>query len=329
MKQYADTVDSIHTGLMRNRGTGAANGEACVVEDNDTRTPVTALQVERYWTAEQRAAAHFECAGCDARVYPCAMDSLCSSPYFRCGSTDPHRPNCQRESLPAPGDAADAKTSASGRRGQLPDRLVLEDRATAAGDSGGGTPESAAAPRRTRDSASASKSNRGRSSTAYALGRIVATWLDLGTNDARRQQPLQIPGVGADNYLYAFRKIAARDGRIPAMEPRVFYAALRFSQRPEDTSPDTTVLRLQAGRQICTLTIDKTGWPAGRRTAVARDLEWAYRAGRQLWVEDRTRSIWVFVVAQQDPEVPESFTVPDQRLLYLTDEEITYSQRAT
>ncbi|OHU47314.1 hypothetical protein BKG82_27060 [Mycobacteroides chelonae] len=310
---------------MRNRGTGAANGEAFAIEAAGTRTPVTALQVERYWTAQQRAAARFECAGCEARVYPCAMDSPCSSPYFRCGSSDPHRRDCQRESLASSDNAGESRTSARGRRGQLPDRLVLEDRATAAPESAT-TPESGAAPRRTRGSGSASsQSTRGRSRTAYALGRIVATWLELATNDARRQQPLQIPAVTAENYLYAFRKIAARDGMIPPMEPRVFYAALRFSQKPEDTSSDTTVLRLQAGRQVCTLTIDKTGWSAGRRAALTRDLEWAYRRGRQLWIEDRTRSIWVFVVAQQDPQALDMFTVADQRLLYLTDEEITYS----
>lgn len=315
---------------MGNRGTGAANGEACAIEDNGTRTPVTALQVERYWTAQQRAAARFECAGCDARVYPWAMDSPCSSPYFRCLSTDPHRPDCRRESLAGSGDAGDARTSVRGRRGQLPDKLVLEERANATTD-GAATPDPEAAPRRTRTrgSGSAPSSDRGRSRTAYALGRIVATWLELGTNEARRQQPLQIPGVTADNYLYAFRKITARDGAIPPMESRVFYAALRFSQRPEDTAPDTTVLRLQTGRKVCTLTIDKTGWSTGRRAALARDLDWAYRRGRQLWLEDRTRSIWVFVVAQQAPQAPEMFVVTDQRLLYLTDEEITYSQPIT
>ncbi len=39
---------------------------------------------------------------------------------------------------------------------------------------------------------------------------------------------------------------------------------------------------------LCRLTIDRTGWPTGRRNAFQRELDWAYTHVRKAWIADKT-----------------------------------------
>lgn len=69
---------------------------------------------------------------------------------------------------------------------------------------------------------------------------------------------------------------------------------------------------------LCRLTIDRRGWPTGRRNALQRELDWAYTHVPKAWIADKTSALQDFAIAKQHSQDPTAFTVHDSRLIYLT-----------
>ncbi|NHP18398.1 MULTISPECIES: hypothetical protein [Rhodococcus] len=184
--------------------------------------------------------------------------------------------------------------------------------------------------RRSRSGGGAARSvPGGRSRDAHTLGRVVDTWNYFATQSAREAESLRIPGVDAENYRYAFRRISVWNDEIPALAARVFYAELRWNKPPSEDGDLLTITLLPKQPRspkplLCTLTIDRAGWPTGRRNALQRELDWAYTHARKSWRVDKSSALQVFVIAQQHPDDPTAFSVNDTRLIYLTDHEITH-----
>lgn len=317
------------------RGSLSADREAFLVDDDGTETPITASSVER-WTESERKAATFLCAGCWVPVRPWNMDSIKMSPTFSVGRTGiVHEADCERKS---PQDnslsSRDSKTSLEGTRSGIPHRLVLVDRTVAAknasGEGEGDSDVDVDNRRRSRSGGGSARSvPGGRSRDAHTLGRVVDNWNYLATQSAREAQSLRIPGVDAKNYRFAFRRISVWNDEIPALAARVFYAELRWTEPlSEDGDLLTITLLPKQPRSrkplLCTLTIDRAGWPTGRRNALQRELDWAYTHARKSWRVDKSSALQVFVIAQQHPDDPTAFSVNDTRLIYLTDHKITH-----
>lgn len=315
------------------RGSLSADREAFLVDADGTETPITASSVAR-WTASERKAATFLCAGCLVPVIPYNMDSIKMSPTFSVGSKGAaHEADCERKSpQDNPLSSRDSKTSLEGTRSGIPHRLVLVDRTVAAKKAPGEGDSDVDVDNRRRSRSgggSARSVPGGRSRDAHTLGRVVDNWNYLATQSAREAQSLRIPGVDAENYRYAFRRISVWNDEIPALAARVFYAELRWTvPLSEDGDLLTiTLLPKQPRSQqplLCTLTIDRTGWPTGRRNALQRELDWAYTHARKSWRADKSSALQVFVIAQQHPDDPTAFSVNDTRLIYLTDHKITH-----
>ncbi|OZC91755.1 hypothetical protein CH254_04555 [Rhodococcus sp. 06-412-2C] len=218
----------------------------------------------------------------------------------------------------------------------IPHRLVLINRTITTGqatfdnDADDG-PEGEIRRRSVARGGSAREVPGGRSRDAHALGRIVDTWLQLAARTPRADQPLDVPGVDTDNYLTVFKRVSAFTLKIPTYAARIFYAELRFSQERLEVD-DLVTVTLQpvqhASRRLdpilCTLTIDRKGWPAGRRTALRRELDWAYARARTRWRKDKNAAVHVFFLAHQDHDDSSQFIIDDPRLIYLTDQVITH-----
>lgn len=310
--------------------------QAFRIETDGTKTPVTARQVER-WSDQERRGSLFQCAGCLTPVIPWNMDSSRRSPTFSIGPKGgPHSHGCDPD---APTDGTHGShartTSLTGRSVGVPHRLVLIDRSVRVEDPDHVDAESDVDAERRRRSRATDDSvvaaPGGRSRNAHALGHIVDTWLDLSTATIRRAEPLDVPGVDTDTYLTVFKRISAFSQEIPTYAPRIFYSALRFTRdRVQDGSILTLTLQPEqhaTRRQfpiLCTLAVDRTGWPVGRSNALDRELDWAYAHARASWRTDKTSAMHVFALAQQHPDDPTVFQVDDPRLIYLTDEKITH-----
>ncbi|WCT05898.1 hypothetical protein [Rhodococcus qingshengii] len=315
------------------RGSLSADREAFLVDADGTETPITASSVAR-WTESERRAATFLCAGCLVPVIPYNMDSIKMSPTFSVGSKGAaHEADCERK-FPQdnPLSSRDSKTSLEGTRSGIPHRLVLVDRTVAAKKAPGEGDSDVDVDNRRRSRSGGGTARSvpgGRSRDAHTLGRVVDNWNYLAAKSAREAQLLRIPGVDADNYRYAFRRISVWNDEIPALAARVFYAELRWTAPlSEDGDLLTITLLPKQPRSrnplLCTLTIDRTGWPTGRRNALQRELDWAYTHARESWRVDKSSALQVFVIAQQHPDDLTAFSVNDTRLIYLTDHKITH-----
>ncbi|KLN71634.1 hypothetical protein GA0061093_13046 [Rhodococcus qingshengii] len=316
------------------QGSLSADREAFLVDTDGTMTPITARQVER-WTKPDRDAATFLCAGCLIRVFAWNMESSQDkSPTFSSGSGPiKHAADCDRKSpRDNPLSSRDSKTSLEGTGSGIPHRLVLVDRtvATKKAPGDGDSDVDVDNRRRSRSGGGAARSvPGGRSRDAHTLGRVVDTWNYFATQSAREAESLRIPGVDAENYRYAFRRISVWNDEIPALAARVFYAELRWNKPPSEDGDLLTITLLPKQPRspkplLCTLTIDRAGWPTGRRNALQRELDWAYTHARKSWRVDKSSALQVFVIAQQHPDDPTAFSVNDTRLIYLTDHEITH-----
>lgn len=325
-----------NTNVTSRRGSISGDREAFFIEADGTTTPITARQVER-WPKPDRDAATFLCAGCLVAVSPWNMHSDKKSPTFSIGKGEPHAADCDRKSpRDNPLRCRDRETTLDGTASSgVPHRLVLVDRTiTTENISDGATDTDAETDSRRRSragSGTALSVPGGRSRDAHALGRVVDTWLHLATNRARNAQSLDVPGVETNSYLTVFKRISAWTEDIPRLAPRVFYAELRWSEAPsEDGDLLTITLHPQQHRNrsrnpfLCTLTIDRTGWPTGRRNALHRELDWAYRHAREAWRADKSSALQVFAIAQQHPHDPTMFAIDDSRLIYLTNHTITH-----
>lgn len=316
---------------MRSRSDAVtAAGEADYIEGDGTATPITANKIEQSWSAEERAAAEFVCQGCRVRVRPWNIASTKMSATFH-ATPVPHTPGCTRR-RPTAEDTTDADgphvALAGTNPGDIPDQLILIDR-----DLATPTDDTVDTPTPDDHETADESSERpivpgGRSGHAHSLGRIVDAWLHLATSPAREANHLTIPNIDGDNYRYTFKRISTWNGRINPSLPRVFYASLRFNADPI-ADGDLLTITLQSHAPNKTrplpahLHIDQTGWPTGRRNALQRDLDWAYPHARQQWRTDKP-PVTVFFAGHQHPSNTAAFTTTDQRLIYLTNEDITY-----
>lgn len=325
-------ISDVHNVQRSRRDAVTAAGEALLIEVDGTKTPVTAITVER-WSQPERDNSRFVCSGCDVRVRPWNIHSTKRSPTFH-PSPDSHRDDCKSFVRDGnDGRAAAARTVETGRMPSVPTALVLDAEPTRSDrtieDS---NPPTAGRQRsRTNSSSPLGIVVAGRSNQARALGRVVDAWIQLGSRESRLASPLRVPTVDADNYAYAFKRLDAWDSDIAASPPRVYYAGLRFVAPPiQDDDLLTITLqptqprsRLKANPRLAQLVIDRSGWSAGRHTALRRDLDWAYHQARTLWYDSK-ELVTVFFVGSQSDTAHSVFTTTDQRLIYLTDDTITY-----
>lgn len=313
-------------------GVISAAGEALHIEDDGTDTPVTALQVET-WTAEERAAARFVCPGCDVEVHPWNIDSQLRTPTFTARSG--HAPDCRRSSDDADHRRNRGDTLAPVDGSRIPNRMLLPAPPTRRDPAARTDPAPLGRERPAPGRTPATEPRTGDGANpvpARSLGRVVFSWLELATHDERKKHSLTLPEIDDSSYAHAFKRLAFRDGAIPASARRVFYSNLRFTAAPiEDGEQLTLTLQpRQTYRRgqtplLASLRIDRTGWPAGRRAALERDLRWAYDRASEHWADNTSPQVWLFFLADQSPKDPTVFDVADPRLLYFTDAQITYS----
>lgn len=325
---------STHPDRRSRRDAITAAGEALLVEDDGTETPVTALTVER-WPIDLRASSTFVCAGCKVRVRPWNIHSTHRTPTFT-ASPDPHAPDCRRgaDTHNDDGSTRDARSEVQGSDMTVPISLVIPRDSVRAGstdDTYPNQPLPSTRPRTRAGSTPRTLTPGGRSNHARALGRVVDAWIHMADRETRRRHPLELPDVDTDNYAYAFKRLDAWNGPIASSPPRVFYAQLRFAAAPIENGnlltvtlqPTQPIHQLKTAPRLAHLIIDRTNWSRGRRAALRRELDWAYPAGRRLWTE-RRHGVTVFFLSHQKHTDTSQYTTTDQRLIYMTDHTITY-----
>lgn len=283
------------------------------IEGGDPPVHVAAQEL-RAWGPEEVAATAFTCVGCAERLIPKAFGlNKKVQAYFSLRQNRHHEPGCPTEA----GGAAGEGTVADGlTAGYWPTRLIAAptDRPTAA-------PSVDLPDVRVRSGAAGavggeSGTRRSSSSTrAYSVGPFVHAYLSMDV-EQRKAAPISLPGVDADRYQYAFKRLPQWSIERLAFPRRVFYGQLRWTARIEDTGTEYR-LSLHAGEwdddtkrfhRSWELRVDHTDWTARGRAAFGDELESAINQAR-----DQDRQPWFFALATQHPDLPGVLTTGDHR----------------
>ncbi|ATL69871.1 hypothetical protein [Nocardia terpenica] len=129
----------------------------------------------------------------------------------------------------------------------------------------------------------------------------------------RADLSIDLPGVDADRYRYAFKRLdsyAIRD----YPRPRIFYSEVAWTAHPDYTDATATITLYAGGRDRDTrarvikpyqVVIDWSAWDTRLRNALQREITTAQRQARE-YGGSSVRS-WMFFLASQDRFDPSLF----------------------
>jgi len=280
---------------------------------------IDAAQLQ-YLSAVERG--RFVCHGCGVRLLPASYrPSNLVNPYFTVGSTGRHLENCDVIAGHPVVSYNGEKRSGSDRDeipALFPTRLHLKKRTN-----GVLNPNSAAlstVPELKAPSDSSLKRPCGgllRSRTVNTIRQICHTFVHYPQD---RDLPLHIPGVNATRYYTVFKKLKW-DELQRYQEPRIFYAALRWTKPIEDDGSMQIALDVGArdeGHLVAghILKISWAEWLDARKACVRREIVHAQLCARHAYKAGRAGvKAYVFFLGLQETADPRFFCVDDYRLL--------------
>ncbi len=276
-----------------------------------TAPPVqVAAQELRGWEPEVVSTTDFRCIGCAEPLIPKAFAlNKRVQAYFSLYQRHRHQPGCVEGPAAVAGHIGD-DLAADGIPAVVPwpTQLIaaLNHRETIAAP-GAGLP-SADRGRATTHGAVDGDRRRGAPQPirAYSIRAFAHAFLRMNI-EQRTQARIHLPGVHADRYRYAFKRLPQWSiDRLPVPR-RVFYGQLRWTARIEDTG---TVYRIElfagewgdgakAFQRPWELRVDHTDWTDRGRTAFRNELESALNQAR-----DQGKQPWFFALATQNPDAP-------------------------
>jgi len=283
------------------------------IEGTDPPVQVAAQEL-RVWEPMEVAATAFTCVGCGERLIPKAFGlNKKVQAYFSLHQHRHHESGCPEG--PA-GGAGDAVVDGVAPVGHWPSMLIAvpTDRSTS------GPSSDLPALRDGRGASGGAGSGAARrgastSARAYSIGPFAHAFLRMSV-EQRTQAPISLPGVDADRYQYAFKRLPQWSIERLAFPRRVFYGQLRWTARIGDTGTEYR-LSLHAGewdseakrfQRNWELRVDHTEWTARGRAAFLDELESAINQAR-----DQDKQPWFFALATQHPDLPSVIVAHDRR----------------
>ncbi|WP_071288321.1 hypothetical protein [Mycolicibacterium llatzerense] len=288
------------------------------IEGTDPPVQVAAQEL-RAWEPDQVAASAFCCIGCGERLIPKAFGlNKKVQAYFSLHQHRQHESGCPvGATARAGGTDDDAVAAGVTAVGHWPTRLIAapseRTTATSSGDL------RAAGGRRPGTGAVGGGGARGRGAPsparAYSIGAFAHAFLRMDV-EQRKQALISLPGVDADRYQYAFKRLPQWSIERLTFPRRVFYGQLRWTARIEDTGAEYR-LALHAGewddeakrfQRHWELRVDHSDWTTRGRAAFRDELESAINQAR-----DQDKQPWFFTLATQHPDLPSVIETRDRR----------------
>jgi hypothetical protein len=288
------------------------------------------VEAEQLWLLAQVDRERYACRGCGVKVLPASYrPTNLVRPYFTVGSAGAHHPGCDvdgEQCLVQRGRLQRVSTSRDGFPAPYPSRLVLKDgreivdkESTASDAPRGGRREAPVPP-------SHSAPSMPRNRTVGTIRQICRTFINFPYD---RDLALSLPGVEADKYYVAFKKLKW-DGLLRYPEPRIFYAALRWAKPVEDDA--YIEIKLDAGQREGgklvvghRVRIEWAGWSYARKNTVRREIEVAREEAKQAFeAGQKQKKAFVFFLGGQDAADAGLFRVLDHRLICCIVDEIIY-----
>ncbi|MYN08897.1 hypothetical protein [Pseudoduganella aquatica] len=285
------------------------------------------VEAEQLWLLDQVDRESYACRGCGVKVLPASYrPTNLVRPYFTVGSAGAHRPGCDvdgEQRLVQRGRQQRVTTSHDGFPVPYPSRLVLNDRREIADRATDASREGRRdAPVPPSHSAPGMPRNR----TVGTIRQICRTFINFPYD---RDLGLSLPGVEADKYYAAFKKLKW-DDMLRYPEPRIFYAALRWAKPVEGDAYMEIGLdagqreggKLLVGHRV---RIEWAGWSDARKNAVRKEIEAAREEAKQAFeAGQKQKKAFVFFLDDQDGADAALFRVLDHRLICCIVDEISY-----
>lgn len=279
--------------------------DSAVIDGTDPAVVVSAQEL-RAWTDAEVEAATFRCCGCTVEMYPKAH-----RPDRRVQAHFATKPLRQHVNCTLVEDTAAAGgVIAGGPPGRLPvlrpTRLVESEDRKISGEPAASLSPSTDRRRTSLVPVSATGDVRRRTSgsaIARSIRPFAAAFLEMSAEE-RRGSPIELPGVNADRYQFAFKGLPRRDiVRLP--HRRVLHAQLRWTGQISDVDGIYRV-ELYAGEgydpdsrrftRPWTLVVDHRDWTSGQRNHFRDEFASVSGAAR-----DHGLTPWAFALADQNP----------------------------
>lgn len=255
---------------------------------------------------------NYECVGCGCPVTAAALNSERVRPYFRAGKEHPHLRDC-----PVAGDptlvrhGGPLEPARTGRVDALrfPCHLVRTPAREALDLTAPGEQERTANRRQSTSGTTGSRLLR--EATATTIGPFCRTFIRFP--DRRTDLSIQIPGVDASRYQYAFRRLD-KDKIITYPNSRIFYAEVAWSTAPIFTEAAAEISLYAGERDPQSWTrvtrpyrviIDWSNWNQRLRTALHGEIASARKEAREH--ADSDAKSWLFFLATPNRDNPEVF----------------------
>ena len=276
-----------------------------VIVGTDPAEVVSAQQL-RAWSPADVEAVSFRCCGCAAPVFPKAFKpNRRTQAHF---ATMPGTTHVDCDLMRETAAATLEATGSASCRGPVvrPTRLVITTERKKRADPAPGLPASSdlrptsrpAAPTTPRDTPSTS-------AVARSIRPFAAAYMAM-TRDEARSVPIDLPGIHANRYQYAFRRI--RGPIEPLQHRRVFHGPLRWTGQIHDTA-GTFRFELFAGENYnahrkrfdipWTLVVDHTNWTPRQRAGLVDEFHAVTTDAN-----GHGGVPWAFALADQNPIAP-------------------------
>ncbi|WP_006244004.1 hypothetical protein [Mycolicibacterium tusciae] len=281
-----------------------------------------AAQELRAWRPDEVKATEFSCIGCTADVHPKAyeMNRRVQAHFSLYRFRSPHDAGCSEGPL-----AAAATSSSDEADNEIPTvacwptRLVETPMQRKVVDPDAALPAAVDRRNSTR-SVGVGKGGGGRpsaSARAYSI-RPFAHAFSRMNRGQREREPIVLPGVDANRYAFAFKRLPQWTIEPLKYPLRVFYGQLRWAADVDDTGSEFRI-PLHAGEwdseqkrfaRTWELRVDHTGWATRARAAFLNELESAKNQAR-----DEGKQPWFFALTAQRRGEPGVIETGDRRLV--------------
>ncbi len=140
--------------------------------------------------------------------------------------------------------------------------------------------------------------------TAKTVRPFALAYRDM-THEERRQTPIDLPGIDAERYQYAFKRLPQWEiQELPS--GRVFHGPLRYTGEIRDEG-GAFLVELHAGGEFAsgrfgapwTLVLAHSDWTPRSRALLVDEFESACHESR-----DKKKAAWVYALAHQDKKRP-------------------------
>ncbi|WP_280490189.1 hypothetical protein [Nocardia carnea] len=273
----------------------------------------------------------FECLGCFQPATPVAVHTELTAAHFRAQHLD----DCMISGDPAlvrrDGVLAPAREQLTDSA-DYPARMVEPDKREQT-DPAAAEPPNRPSTRSPKRAGSTGAGQGRRPSTATTIRPFCRTFVLYPHN--RGELSISLPGVEADKYLYAFKRLH-KESIIPYPNRRIFYAEVAWSMGPDLTDTAATVYLYAGERDPETparvtkpyrVVIDWSSWDKRLCASLRREITTAAAMARDH--SGSSARSWMFFLADQNPADHTTFHLNHHAYYRFATATITHPERTT